>query len=253
MARESLAQLATSMRLCIGQAALMGKLARYTQSFNLLELRADVGSLPRPPRLREWKQSVPDDFVFSVLSAKSLLGLEPGEANEKARAYAQRAIAALEAEWFVIQTGASVTPSARGRERLLALVDEAKSWGVRVAWEPRGPWSPQQAQALCAEHDLTLVHDVSLEAPLSGPVIYTRVRAIGAGGRITSGAADRIAERLEGAEEAFVVVEGASAKNLARGLRHELLSDAAAWAEFDGVEVDDEDGLDDGDSGGEEE
>ncbi|MGE0326037.1 MAG: DUF72 domain-containing protein [Polyangiaceae bacterium] len=112
----------------------MGKLARYAQSFNLLELRADVGTLPRPPRLREWKGSVPEDFVFSVLSPKALLGLEPGEEHDKARAYTQRAIASLEAEWFVLQTGPGVTPSARGRERLLALVEEAKSWGVRVAW-----------------------------------------------------------------------------------------------------------------------
>ncbi|MGE0326189.1 MAG: hypothetical protein AB7S68_27925, partial [Polyangiaceae bacterium] len=79
------------------------------------------------------------------------------------------------------------------------------------------------------------------EAAASSDVIYSRVRALGAGGRITSGATDRIAERLADAVEAFVVVEGASAKSLARGLRHELLSDAGPWSEFDGVEVDDED------------
>ncbi|MEZ4372100.1 MAG: DUF72 domain-containing protein [Polyangiaceae bacterium] len=219
----------------------MGKLARYAQSFNLLELRADVGTLPRPPRLREWKVSVPEDFVFSVLSPKALLGLEPGEELDKARGYTQRAIASLEAEWFVLQTGPGVTPSARGRERLLALVEEAKSWGVRVAWEPRGPWAPAQAAEFCVEHGMTLVADLSLEPAASSDVIYSRVRAIGAGGRITSGVTDRIAERLADAEQAFVVVEGASAKSLARGLRHELLSDAGAWAEFDGVEVEDED------------
>ncbi len=233
----------------------MGKLARYAQSFNLLELRADVGTLPRPPRLREWKASVPEDFVFSVMSPKALMNLEPGEAYEKALGYTQRAVASVEAEWFVLQSGPGVTPSARGRERLLGLISEVKSWGVRVAWEPRGPWSPQQAQDWCAEHELTLVTDLSIEAATSGAVIYTRVRAIGAGGRITSGAADRIGERLADAEEAFVVVEGTSAKSLARGLRHELLSDAAgAWADFDGVEVDGaddevDDDVDDGEEG----
>ncbi|MCA9630346.1 MAG: DUF72 domain-containing protein [Myxococcales bacterium] len=228
------------MRLCIGQAALMGKLSRYAQSFNLLELRADVGTLPRPPRLREWKALVADDFVFSVLSPKALMNLEPGEGYDKALAYAQRAVASLEAEWFVIQTGPGVTPSARGRERLAKLVGEVKSWGVRVAWEARGPWSPSQAAEFCASSGVTLVTDLGLEST-SGPVIYPRVGAIGAGGRITSGAADRIAERLERAEEAFVVVEGASAKALALGLRQELLSDTSAWADFDGVEVDDQD------------
>lgn len=210
------------MRLCIGQAALTGKLSRYAQNFNLLELRADLGAIARPPRLREYRAAAPPGFVFSVLSARELADLTPGEATDKALSYAEKAVAALDAEWFVLQTGSGLAPSARGRARLEAALERASTWGKRLAWEPRGPWATEQAREFCAERGLTLVGDCALEDPTPGSVLYSRVRAIGAAGRITSGAGDRIVDRISGFEEAFIVVESASAKSLARSLRQEL-------------------------------
>src|SRR5690606_9421127 len=115
------------------------------------------GALPRPPRLREYRAAAPPGFVFSVLSARELTDLAPGEATDKALSYAEKAVAALDAEWFVLQTGAGLTPSARGRSRLEAVLERASTWGKRLAWEPRGPWAAEQAQEFCAEHGLTLV------------------------------------------------------------------------------------------------
>lgn len=210
------------MRLRVGQSGLLGHFTRYARQFNLLELRAEQGALPRAPRLREFRAAAPQGFVFSVLSGDGMADLDPGPLGERALEFAEKVAQAVGAEWFVLQTSLRVSPGRAGRERLARVATRLRDAGLRVGWEPRGPWSPEQAQSFAAELGLTLVRDGALEEPPAGATVYTRVRAIGSAGRVTSGMAERLTERLFDREEAFVVVEGASAKELRRRLTLEL-------------------------------
>ncbi|HEX7669253.1 MAG TPA: hypothetical protein VF395_06720, partial [Polyangiaceae bacterium] len=85
-----------------------------------------------------------------------------------------------------------------------------------------------------------LIRDLAREDRLDeDPVVYTRLRALGEGARIGAAAAERVAERLEGATDAFVVVEGMGAGRVRTVLRETLGADTG---EVDDDLADDEDG-----------
>ncbi|MBX3181946.1 MAG: DUF72 domain-containing protein [Polyangiaceae bacterium] len=234
------------MRLRVGQSGLLGHFGRYARQFNLLELRAEQGALPRAPRLREFRAEAPEGFVFSVLSGRAMAELDPSPEGERALEFAEKVAQATGAEWFVLQTGLRVSPGRVGRERLARVAARLLAAGLRVGWEPRGPWSHEQALTFAAELGITLVRDVALEEAPPGAAVYTRVRAVGSGGRVTSGMTERLAERLFDREEAFVVVEGASAKELRRRLALELdVGELEADDDAEDEEGAEEDALDD--------
>lgn len=205
-------------RLCIGLSALRGKIQPYARRFDLLELRAEPGLLPRRVRLRAWAESVPDGFVFSVRLPTSVARLEPGQDREQGLRYALGSAQALGASWLVLQTPASVTPGGRSRRRLEALLAELRAAGQwRVAWDPHGPWDREQAARYAAEQGLVLVCDAAREAP-AGEVAYARLLSMGLG-RLNLEAAERAAEQLAGCSEAFVVFDGHVGVHLAQSLR----------------------------------
>ncbi len=232
------------MRLRVGQSGLLGHFGRYARQFDLLELRAEQGALPRAPRLREFRAEAPEGFVFSVLSGRGMADLDPGPEGERAFEFAEKVAQATGAEWFVLQTSLRVSPGRVGRERLARAAARLLALGLRVGWEPRGPWSHEQALAFAQELGVSLVRDAALEEAPPGAAVYTRVRAVGSGGRITSGMIERLAERLLGREEAFVVVEGTSAKQLRRRLASEL---ALELGDFEDDEEPGEDEVDEDD------
>ncbi len=242
------------MRLHIGQSALHGDIGRYARRFDLLELRAEPGRLPRPAILRRWRAEVPEGFCFSVMLPRAAASLQPGEARDTALAYALERARALEASWLVLQTPASVMPSVRSRGRLAELVDKlAGSW--RIAWEPRGVWEDDEAEAVAGSLGTHLVRDLTRREPPAGGVIYTRLLALGEASELRSGAVEALADRLIGREEAWVVVEGRGAARAAKML-HELCGttdegrqgrdeggddDYGAWDDDSDVPADEED------------
>ena len=64
-------------QLYIGQSSLRGALVKYSNRFNLLEVRAELGRLPRPTMLRRWRDEVPSDFVFSIMLSREVGRLGP--------------------------------------------------------------------------------------------------------------------------------------------------------------------------------
>jgi hypothetical protein len=83
-------------------------------------------------------------------------------------------------------------------------------------------WTPEDAEAFADEIGVALVRDLGQADAPDSPVVYTRLRALGQQSRISQGTIERIAERLEDAEEVYVVVEGRGAPGVARRLRAEL-------------------------------
>jgi uncharacterized protein YecE (DUF72 family) len=194
---------------------LRGEIATYARRFDLLELRAEPGRMPRASRLRSMAAQVPDDFVFSVRVPREVAELAADEPPDDALEQARAAAAALGARWFVVQTPSTATPSSRTRERLERLV-ERLGHELRIAWEPRGAWEDAQAEALARAVGVDLVRDLTRAPAPAARTLYTR---LGAFERLGAGALERAAEALVRADEAYVVIAGRGAERSAKLLR----------------------------------
>jgi hypothetical protein len=182
------------------------------------------------------------DFAVLVPPDVTKRALEEPAALAEALATAQ----AVTPRWLVLQTGHDVGPSGRVRARLQALGEHAKSDTWRIAWEPRGPFEADVAREWCEALGITFVEDLSQFDGANASTVYTRLRAEGAGARLTAGALERLAEQISGAEEVWVVVEGRGHAKARSRVRRAIESVV-------GLESDADDAGEDGDSDGAEE
>jgi uncharacterized protein YecE (DUF72 family) len=192
------------MALKIGPVELRGGLERYAERFDLLELRAERGRLPRLSRLAAWRRQVPSEFVFSVVLPTRVASLVGGADARADLDYACSVAEVLAARFLVVRTPASVTPDARHRLELGKLFDELSSKGSRVAWEPRGVWERAAAAEHAAASDVILVTDVTRDEPPSRGGIYTRIAALGESAQLRPFAAQSAGEALAVSDDVAV-------------------------------------------------
>ncbi len=216
--------------LFVGQSALQGDIARYAKSFNLLELLAEPGRLPKPAGLAKWVESAGADFAFTLRLSARVWDADPAEL-EQVLGYAARVRQAVSACVCVLQTPASATPTSRNKQRLGTLCGELERLGTTLAWEPRGVWEPEEMVATSQALGLLLVRDLSREpeAPV-GSVVYTRLLALGDAGHVKASAAHDVAELVASCEQAYVILEGTGARRAAKIMRDmvgDLNSEAA--------------------------
>jgi hypothetical protein len=131
----------------------------------------------------------------------------------------------------------------------------------RIAWDPRGLWSDEDALRTAEQLGVHLVRDLAREDRMDeNPIVYTRLRGLGEGARIGAAAAERLAERLSDASDSYVVVEGAGAGRVRQVLRdmagmprgdgEEQPEDASDEDETESDELGDEESFEDEDEGG---
>jgi len=227
-------------------------MARYARSFDMLEVVGEPGRHPRRPGLLEWRRAVPERFVFSIVVPAALSALEHRPDRAEAMSHARMVADALAADWWLVRTPPSVTPSARAGRELEALIDGLRD-ERRIAWEPRGVWSDEEALRTAEHLRVYLVRDLAREERSDDhSIVYTRLRALGEGARIGAAAAERLAERLAGSSDSYVVVEGAGAGRV-RQLLREMAGmkgdiDEAEPMEQDEDENDEGGGLDEDES-----
>jgi uncharacterized protein YecE (DUF72 family) len=237
----------TVMQLHVGQSTLRGDIARYARRFDLVELRAEPGKLPRPKQLREWTKRVPERFVFSVVLPRIVgtLDLQPG--FDDALQHALASAEALGAKWLILQTPHGVMPSTRTRRRLSDLMQRLPRETLRIGWEPRGVWQDDETEQLASELGMFVVRDLSRQPPAPANAAYCRLLALGEGLRVRAGAVERVFENLTDFEDAYVVIEGEGAVRAVQLLR-ELSGAEILDAGEDSDAGDDDDGeSDDGD------
>lgn len=206
----------------VGLPSLRGSLARYAERFDLLEVRPVDTPLPKPAKTRAWRKEVPPAFVFSVVLPSIVSSLRQTPEADAALATTLEHAAALEARCLVLVTQPDVTPTALNKRRLAALVERLPRDVVTVAWEPRGLWSTEETGALGRELDLAIVSDVTRDAPARGPVLYTRLRGIGAGARSSAAGLERARLAFSGRRGVYAVVECDGAARVAKALREPL-------------------------------
>jgi uncharacterized protein YecE (DUF72 family) len=215
----------TSPRVHVGRASLEGNIQRYAKNFDLVEILGERGRHPKRPGLLEWRRVVPPEFVFSVVLPPSVAALR--DSNEESLAHAEMVADALEASFWVLRTPPDVMPSPRSTRALAALCERLATRGRRVAWEPRGVWNEESSLATARALRVCLVRDLAKEDRLDDEdVAYTRLRALGEGTRVGAAAAERVAERLEGVTDAYIVVEGEGAGRVRKVVKEMLAAES---------------------------
>jgi uncharacterized protein YecE (DUF72 family) len=210
-------------RLLVGLPALQGDLEKYAKRFDLVELRPVDAAVPKPATLRRWRRSVPPSFVFSVLLPRVVGELAPAPELDAALTTSLEVASALEARCVVLQTPATVRPTAANKKRLAAVFARIPREGTVRCWEPAGLWERDEVIATARELGVLPVLDVAREAPGAGPIVYTRLRALGKSAAFGAATAERVAERLRRRREVFVIVEGTGeAARIKQALEHEL-------------------------------
>ncbi|HEX4474864.1 MAG TPA: DUF72 domain-containing protein [Polyangiaceae bacterium] len=204
----------------VGESALHGNIQRYAERFDMVEVSGDPAKHPRRAVLTAWRRTAREDFAFSVVVPSSLAALDAGTATDELVTHAESVASALSATWWVLRTPATVTPNPRALRGLEALIGRLRTDERRIAWEPRGVWGDEESSRAAKSLGVHLVRDLSRQERVDDDdVVYCRLRALGEGTRIGAGAAERVAERLESASAAYVVVEGSGAATVRRVLR----------------------------------
>lgn len=213
--------------LHIGLPALRGTIENYKSRFDLVELRPVDTSLPKLPMLRRWRAGTPAPFVFSVVLPRVVSELATTEQAESALATSLEVARVLEARCIVLQTPSSVRPTAANRKRIASVIARLPAEGVVRCWEPQGIWERADTIALAKEMGAVAVLDAAAEQPPPGPVVYTRLRALGKTASLSASLVERLAERLRQRREAYIVVEQAADARRIRASLTEALSQRA--------------------------
>ncbi len=209
-------------RLLVGQPGFRGKLEKYARRFDMVELRPVDTPLPGPKKLASWRTKVPPAFAFSVVLPRVVAELSPSAAFDQALDQCIESARVLQASCIVLATPASVRPTARNRERITALADRLPANGHLLAWHAGGIWEAEDVVATACLGGWLPIFDAVQEPLPPGPIVYTRIHAVGQATRLGADRIARIAEQLAGRRDAYVVVDSHVATKVRNGLKAAL-------------------------------
>jgi uncharacterized protein DUF72 len=195
-------------RLYVGLPVLQGDIKKYKERLDLVEIHPVDTSLPRASTLRGYRKAVPPGFVFSIVLPRVLGELGSGKSADDALGQSLEVAATLEARCVVLTTSTDVRPTAANRKKIAALFARIPPEGTIRCWEPRGMWERKDVLDTSRAAGVVPVFDAGREELPRGPVVYTRLRALGVASTPSAAAIERAAGALRGRREAFVVVEG---------------------------------------------
>lgn len=203
------------MNVVIGRTISRGDLSRAVKKpFQLLELTARVGALPKAARLRQLSSDAPEGFVFSVVVDPACFG--EGELQQRAIDYAAGVAAALDARFLVLRSPSSFRPGPVNEKKLLELVERLRKHPFDIAWEPSGLWQPSQTRGVAERAGILRVQRLEQFEP--EPRVYLRLVQIGVGRSRLNSQLDELAASLAACEQGYVVVEGPGEGRLCREL-----------------------------------
>ncbi len=195
-------------RLHVGLHALTGDIKKYQADLDLLELRPVDTTLPTVGGLRRWRKSTAPTFVFSVVLPRLVSELGSGKAFDDALAKSLEVATVIEARCIVLTTPPEIRPTAANRKKIAALFSRIPPEGTLRFWEPHGMWERDDIIDTARSAGVLPVFDVARDEPPNGQVLYTRLRALGAQATPSTAALERVAKRIHGRREVFVVLEG---------------------------------------------
>lgn len=194
-------------RLQVGLPELVGDVAKYASRFDMVELHPEPGAAPRAATLRGWRRAVNPSFTFSVVLPRIVGELSMSKEMDAALDEALAVATTVEARCVVLSTPAEVRPTSATQAKLRSLVERLPKPSVVLCWEPHGLWERSEILSTAKLLGLLPVLDAARVSVPPGPVVYTRLRALGGQSAIGDRGVARIAEQLAGRREAWVVVE----------------------------------------------
>ena len=192
----------------IGLCGFTIAIADYARSFPVVEVQQTFYQPSADAVMRRWRAAMPPGFEFTIKAWQLITHTaasptyrrlkRPLTAEERAGAGAFRATPIVDEAWRVTLHAASLLnassilfqcpASFRPTDDNLANFDAFfrrtdRPPGVRLLWEPRGPWPADVCAALCAAHDLVHVVDPFVTATVTrgdaaGPLTYYRLHGI---------------------------------------------------------------------------
>jgi uncharacterized protein YecE (DUF72 family) len=194
-------------RLQVGLPDLVSDIAKYANKFDMVELRPEPGKAPKPGTLRSWRKAVNPSFTFSVVLPEIVGKLAMTKAMDAALSEALTVATTVEARCIVLSTPADVRPTTATIAKLKTVVDKLPRPGVVLCWEPHGIWERGEILSVAKQLGVHAVVDAAQMAVPPGPVVYTRLRALGTHGAVSQKSLESVAQQLAGRRDAWVVVE----------------------------------------------
>jgi hypothetical protein len=182
--------------------------------------------------------------------------LRPGPELEAGLDWLVRAADIVRAKAIVLPTAAELTTGDRDRALLADYVERLKPTGRVIVVAPRGLWEAEHGIAFARQAGCVYGFDPLEDDAPEGPLVYGRVRPMGARPRLTDGHLAQIAERLlrAAAELAYVAIESEQAPRDGRRLSKmltEVSADFAPGFELEEDEDEEQEG-DEAEEGGDE-
>jgi hypothetical protein len=195
------------VRVQVGLPDLGMDMAKYAAKFDLVEVRPNPSAMPKTSTLRAFRRAVNPSFTFSVVLPPIVGSLTMTSEMDAALDGALAVATTLEARVIVLSTTSDVRPTTQTITKLRSIVDRLPKPGTVLAWEPQGLWERKDVVALSKTLGLLPVFDAGQTLVASGPLVYTRLRALGGQRKLGQQVVARLADQLAGRREAWIVTE----------------------------------------------
>lgn len=190
-------------RIKVGLCGFTVGMAQYPRHFPVVEIQQTFYQPPEDDTLRRWRANAPADFEFTLKAWQLITHAGTSSTyrrlrrslneREHAEIGAFRATDIVDEGWrrtvecahilsassILFQSPASFKPTDEHIENLQAFFGRIeRPAGVRLMWEPRGPWPVQQVAKLCAELALMHVVDPFVTAVQTQAPTYYRLHGV---------------------------------------------------------------------------
>jgi uncharacterized protein YecE (DUF72 family) len=175
----------------------------YVREFPVVEVQQTFYEPPRDGTMRRWRAEAPEDFEFTLKAWQLITHdaasptyrrlrtpLAPEDRGDVGgfrttpvvlRAWDRTVACALilRATAVLFQCPASFRPTDENVDRMRAFFGAVdRPAGVRLLWEPRGPWPSEMVDALCRELGLVHVVDPFVDTTVTPEATYLRLHGV---------------------------------------------------------------------------
>ena len=175
----------------------------YVREFPVVEVQQTFYEPPREGTMRRWRADAPEDFEFTLKAWQLITHdaasptyrrlrtpLAPENRNDVGgfrtspvvmRAWDRTVACALilRATAVLFQCPASFRPTDENLDRMRAFFGAVeRPAGVRLLWEPRGPWPSETVDAVCRELGLVHVVDPFVATTVTPGATYLRLHGV---------------------------------------------------------------------------
>lgn len=192
------------MTMKLGMCGYTIGAAAYMKRFGVVEVQQTFYDPPPVATIAKWRAQAPDDFEFTMKAWQAITHLgasstyrrlrRPFSDRERSEAGGFRTNATTLAAWettlvaartlrataILFQCPASFKATEANADAMrgfLGTIDRPD--GVRLLWEPRGPWPDEMVLALCRELGLVHAVDPFIRPSLTPEPVYWRLHGNG--------------------------------------------------------------------------